>query len=128
MGMTRQYVAGELSVLLGNLQAVTTTEAPRVGKGMVGAVMSQVGRIGGRNVVICRSEGSMRRGAITNADGVRLATDLYLPALLDGMFGSKRWMAMRLGEHGGRARSTAKAAASRRNGKLGGRPRRKVSA
>src|SRR5258708_32012608 len=27
MGMTRQYVAGELSVLLGHLQAVTTTEA-----------------------------------------------------------------------------------------------------
>jgi acetyl-CoA carboxylase carboxyltransferase component len=40
---------------------------------MVGAVMSLVGRIGGRNVVICRSEGSMRRGAITYADGVRLA-------------------------------------------------------
>ena len=32
-----------------------------------------VGRIGGRNVVICRSLGSMRRGAITHADGVRLA-------------------------------------------------------
>jgi hypothetical protein len=27
MSMTRQYVAGELSVLLGHLQAVTTTEA-----------------------------------------------------------------------------------------------------
>jgi hypothetical protein len=27
MGMTRQYVAGELSVLLEHLQAVTTTEA-----------------------------------------------------------------------------------------------------
>ena len=27
MRMTRQYVAGELSVLLGHLQAVTTTEA-----------------------------------------------------------------------------------------------------
>jgi hypothetical protein len=27
MGMTRQYVAGELSVLLEQLQAVTTTEA-----------------------------------------------------------------------------------------------------
>ena len=52
---------------------MTTTEAPQVGKGMVGAVMSHVGRVGGRNVVICRSEGSMRRGAITHADGVRLA-------------------------------------------------------
>jgi hypothetical protein len=27
MGMTRQYVAGELSVLLGHLQAAATTEA-----------------------------------------------------------------------------------------------------
>ena len=27
MGMTRQYVAGELSVLLGHLQATATTEA-----------------------------------------------------------------------------------------------------
>jgi hypothetical protein len=57
----------------------------------------------------------------------KLDADLYLPALLEGMFGSRRWMAMRLGQRGGRARSTAKAAASRRNGKLGGRPR-KVSA
>ncbi|HWF16265.1 MAG TPA: carboxyl transferase domain-containing protein, partial [Acidimicrobiales bacterium] len=39
----------------------------------VGAVTSVVGRIDGRNVVICRSLGSMRRGAITHADGVRLA-------------------------------------------------------
>jgi acetyl-CoA carboxylase carboxyltransferase component len=52
---------------------VTTTEAPEVGKGIVGAVTSVVGRIGGRNVVICRALGSMRRGAITHADGVRLA-------------------------------------------------------
>ncbi len=52
---------------------VTTTEAPQVGKGIVGAVTSVVGRIGGRNVVVCRALGSMRRGAITNADGVRLA-------------------------------------------------------
>ncbi len=29
MGMTRQYVAGELSVLLARLQAVTTTETAR---------------------------------------------------------------------------------------------------
>jgi acetyl-CoA carboxylase carboxyltransferase component len=46
---------------------------PGVGKGIVGAVTSIVGRIGGRNVVICRSLGTMRRGAITHADGVRLA-------------------------------------------------------
>ena len=48
-------------------------EAPAVGKGIVGALTSEVGRIGGRNVVIARSLGTMRRGAITHADGVRLA-------------------------------------------------------
>jgi acetyl-CoA carboxylase carboxyltransferase component len=47
-------------------------EAPDVGKGIVGAVTSMVGRLGGRNVVVCRALGSMRRGAITHADGVRL--------------------------------------------------------
>jgi acetyl-CoA carboxylase carboxyltransferase component len=48
-------------------------DAPDVGKGIVGAVTSVVGRIGGHNAVIARSLGTMRRGAITNADGVRLA-------------------------------------------------------
>jgi hypothetical protein len=53
----------------------------------------------------------------------KLDADLYLPPLLEGFLGSKRWMAAHMGERGGRARSEAKAAASRRNGKLGGRPR-----
>jgi uncharacterized protein DUF2442 len=56
----------------------------------------------------------------------KLDADLYLPALLDGWLGSKRWMAARMGEQGGRARSEAKRSASRENGKLGGRPRRVV--
>jgi hypothetical protein len=43
----------------------------------------------------------------------KLDADLYLPALLEGFLGSKGWMAARLGERGGRARSEAKAAASR---------------
>jgi Protein of unknown function (DUF2442) len=50
--------------------------------------------------------------------------DLYLPALLEGFLGSKRWMAARLGERGGKVRSPAKAKAARANGKLGGRPRK----
>lgn len=54
----------------------------------------------------------------------KLDADLYVPALLEGLLGSKQWMAARLGEHGGRARSPAKAAASRENGKRGGRPRK----
>jgi len=54
----------------------------------------------------------------------RLDADVYLPALLEGFFGSKRWMAAQLGELGGRSKSKAKAAASRRNGRLGGRPKK----
>ena len=52
-----------------------------------------------------------------------LDADLYVPALLQGVFGSERWMAARLGARGGKARTAVKAAASRKNGKLGGRPR-----
>lgn len=50
--------------------------------------------------------------------------DLYVPALLEGVLGSKRWMAAQLGAAGGRTRTAAKAAASRENGKRGGRPRK----
>jgi Protein of unknown function (DUF2442) len=53
----------------------------------------------------------------------KLDADLYLPALLQGFYGSKKWMAARLGRLGGASRSRAKVAASRKNGKLGGRPR-----
>ena len=49
--------------------------------------------------------------------------DIYLPGLLDGRFGSARYMAAMMGSRGGQARSPAKADASRRNGRLGGRPR-----
>lgn len=52
----------------------------------------------------------------------KLDADIYLPALLQGFFGSRQWMAARLGAAGGKSRSAAKAAAARRNGNLGGRP------
>lgn len=54
----------------------------------------------------------------------RLDADLYVPALLEGVLGSRRWMAARLGAAGGQARSAAKAAAARENGRRGGRPRK----
>ena len=54
----------------------------------------------------------------------RLDADIYLPALLEGFLGSKNWMAARLGERGGKARTRVKAAAARANGRLGGRPRK----
>jgi len=50
--------------------------------------------------------------------------DLYVPGLLQGVFGSKSWMARHLGAAGGRARSGAKVAAARENGRKGGRPRK----
>jgi hypothetical protein len=56
----------------------------------------------------------------------KLDADLYLPALFEGALGSRRWMAARLGSRGGQVRSAAKAAASRENGKLGGRPRKRA--
>jgi hypothetical protein len=54
----------------------------------------------------------------------RLDADLYVPALLQGVFGSKSWMARELGAEGGRARTVAKVAASRENGRRGGRPKK----
>lgn len=56
----------------------------------------------------------------------KLDADLYLPALLDGVLGSRRWMAQVMGQAGGRAKTAVKAAAARENGKLGGRPRKVV--
>lgn len=54
--------------------------------------------------------------------------DLYVPALLQGVFGSRSWMARHLGATGGRARSGAKSAAARENGRKGGRPRKLANA
>jgi hypothetical protein len=53
-----------------------------------------------------------------------LDADVYVPGLFEGILGSKRWMASRLGQIGGQSKSRAKKAASRANGKLGGRPRK----
>ena len=57
----------------------------------------------------------------------RLDADLYVPALLQGVLGSRRWMAAELGAAGGRASGPAKAAAARENGHKGGRPRRQAN-
>ncbi|WP_158945768.1 DUF2442 domain-containing protein [Granulicella sp. S190] len=57
----------------------------------------------------------------------KLDADLYLPALLEGFLGSRKWMAARLGAAGGSSRSKPKAVAARANGSLGGRPRKVVT-
>ena len=57
-----------------------------------------------------------------------LDVDLYVPALLQGLFGTRRWMASLLGQTGGRVRSEAKTRAARANGRKGGRPRKRPDA
>lgn len=57
----------------------------------------------------------------------KLGADVYLPGLLEGFLGSRKWMASRLGRAGGRSRSSAKRAASRANGTRGGRPKKALA-
>ena len=57
-----------------------------------------------------------------------LDADLYLPALREGFLGSRQWMASRLGARGGRSTTPAKTAAAQRNGRNGGRPRKRTQA
>jgi hypothetical protein len=54
-----------------------------------------------------------------------LDVDLYVPPLLEGIFGSREWM-KRLGRRGGLATTPAKAKSSRLNGLKGGRPRKRI--
>lgn len=53
-----------------------------------------------------------------------LDVDVYVPALMLGVLGSRQWMAAQLGTVGGRSRTDAKAQAARENGRKGGRPRK----
>ncbi|WP_062099409.1 DUF2442 domain-containing protein [Caulobacter sp. CCH5-E12] len=53
-----------------------------------------------------------------------LDVDLYVPALVAGIFGTRAWMTRELARRAGQAKSPAKAAAARRNGAQGGRPRK----
>lgn len=54
----------------------------------------------------------------------KLDADIYLPALIEGFLGSRRWMAAQIGKLGGSISTEAKAVAARQNGKLGGRPKK----
>ena len=58
-------------------------------------------------------------GAGTGLHWEALDADLSIPGLLAGLFGTRSQMA----RHAGRATSPAKAAAARKNGAQGGRPR-----
>lgn len=53
-----------------------------------------------------------------------LDLDLSIPALLSGIFGTRRWLDENRARIAGRSRSPAKGAAARSNGAKGGRPRK----
>ena len=57
----------------------------------------------------------------------QLDVDLSVPGLLAGLFGTKAYMDRERAARAGAATSPAKAAAARRNGAKGGRPRRAVA-
>ena len=56
----------------------------------------------------------------------RLDADMYVPATVAGVFGTKAWMAQQWASEAGRTSTPAKAAAARANGAKGGRPRKQT--
>jgi len=71
--------------------------------------------------------GSKVKAVVVDGNGYglhwpELDLDVSVPDLIAGCFGTRAWMSA-LARHGGKARSVAKAAAARENGKKGGRPR-----
>ncbi len=67
-------------------------------------------------------------GAGTGVFFPKLDADLHVPGLIEGVMGTHKWMAARLGAAGGKSKWADKAAAARRNGKLGGRPKKSMPA
>jgi hypothetical protein len=61
-----------------------------------------------------------------NPHGPALDTDLYVPALVTRICGTRAWMIRALARVAGQAPSPAKAAAVRSNGARGGRPRKRA--
>ncbi len=53
-----------------------------------------------------------------------LDADLYVPALLEGVFGSRRWMEAHVGAMGAHTSGAAKTAGAREDGRKGGRSRK----
>ena len=67
-------------------------------------------------------------GAGFNLHWPDLDVNLYVPALVSGMFGTRAWMKRELARAAGQTKSPAKAAAARSNGAKGGRPRKAANA
>lgn len=63
-------------------------------------------------------------GSGFNLHWPKLDADLYVPALIAGIFGTRDWMSKALARQAGRTTSPTKATAARANGAKGGRPRK----
>lgn len=63
-------------------------------------------------------------GAGFNLHWPSLDADLFVPALVSGVFGTRAWMTKELARRAGQTKSPAKAAAARASGARGGRSRK----
>ena len=114
LAVAARYDAGRGRVFITLSTGVELGLAPRDVEGLAGASTEDL-----RVVVV--------NGMGLGVHFPRLDVDLYVPALLEGVLGSRHWMAARLGAAGGQARTAAKATAARENGRRGGRPRKAVT-
>lgn len=109
--LSARYDAKSRKIVVSLANGVDLSFPPAIAEGLEEARASQLGQI-------------EVTAAGTGIHFPKLDADLYVPGLIEGAMGSRKWMAARLGAQGGRARTPQKAAASRENGKRGGRPKK----
>lgn len=103
------YYARDATLRIKLTNGATITVPVRLIPGLKGAPAAEV-----------RAVEVLGRGGGLHWDSLDL--DLSVPALVSSVFAGPEWMA-ELGRAGGQRSSAAKAAAARRNGRKGGRPR-----
>ena len=105
--ITARYDVALGKVVVELTNGCTFTFPPRLAQGLENATEEQL-------------SGVEILGAGSGLHWEALDTDLSIPGLLAGIFGTKAYMA----RHAGRVISPAKSAAARSNGAKGGRPRK----
>lgn len=106
-----RYDEAAMKIVLSFANGVDISFPPTAAQGLEAALPTQL-----RDLEIT--------GAGTGLHVPQLDADLYVPGLIAGVLGTRKWMASTLGASGGAMRTPLKAAASRANGKLGGRPKK----